>query len=127
MSGDHHTHADRDLRLENFAAELTSAVYPLVLGREPKESWLNVELRLWRALRETVTKWARRKPSPASSDEFGVWREGLLIALTESAISIALTSGIKGPPARSGVGPGPGSPSGDGAAHPGEVLRVRYS
>jgi hypothetical protein len=91
------TARDRGNRLENFAAELTSAVYPLVLRRGPKDSWLKVELGLWRALAETVQKWARQRPAAASSDQFEAWREALLVDLTESAFYIALKNGAQGP------------------------------
>jgi len=87
---------DRDGRLENFAAELTRAVYPLVLRRGPKGSWLEMELGLWRALAKTVRKWARQQPTAASADEFEAWRKGLDVDLAESAFSVALTNGIKG-------------------------------
>ena len=87
---------DRDARLKNFAAELTSAVYPLVLRRRPKDSWITVELTLWRALAETVEKWAWEPPA-ASSSEFDAWREGFLEALTARAFAIALDNGIEGP------------------------------
>jgi hypothetical protein len=93
------THAaarDRDDRLEDFAAELTSAVYPLVLRRGPKDSWVQVQLTLWRALAETVEKWAWEPPAGASR-EFDAWREGFLEALTERAFCIALANGIEGP------------------------------
>ena len=90
------TTRDRDTRLENFAAELTSAVYPLVLRRGLKDSWIKVELGLWRALAETVKRWARQRPPAGSADEFEAWREGLLVDLTESAFYVALKNGIKG-------------------------------
>ena len=96
MSDNHRTACDRDRRIENFAAELTCAVYPLVLRRGLKDSWLKVELGLWRALAETVRKWARQQPAAVPSDEFEAWREGLVVDLTESAFSIALKNGIKG-------------------------------
>lgn len=90
------TERGRDTRIENFAAELTRAVYPLVLRRGLKDSWVKVELGLWRALAETVKKWAQQRPPAASSDEFEAWREGLLVDLTESAFYIALRNGVKG-------------------------------
>jgi hypothetical protein len=86
----------RDVRLENFAAELTGAVYPLVLRRGPKHAWIHVELALWRALAETVEKWTSEPPAD-SPGEFDAWREGFLEALTERAFSIALDHGIEGP------------------------------
>jgi hypothetical protein len=89
---------DRDVRLENFAAELTSAVYPVVLRRGVKDWWIKVELGLWRALARTLKTWDRQRPSAALKAEFEAWREGLLVDLTESAFHIALRSGIQGPP-----------------------------
>jgi hypothetical protein len=89
------TAQDRDARLDDFAAELTRAVYPLVLRRGPKDSWVQVQLALWRALAETVEKWAWEPPA-ASSAEFDAWREGFLEALTDRAFSIALDNGIEG-------------------------------
>jgi hypothetical protein len=59
-------------------------------------SWIKVELDLWRGLAETVKKWARECRPAGSSDEFMVWREGLLVDLTESAFYIAVKHGIKG-------------------------------
>jgi hypothetical protein len=96
MSDNERTALDRDIRLENFAAELTRAVYPLALRRGLKDSWLKVELALWRALAQTVEKWARQRPPALSSEEVEAWRASLLVDLTESAFSIAVRSGIKG-------------------------------
>jgi hypothetical protein len=87
---------DRKTRIEDFAAELTRAVYPFMLRRMPRNSWLNMELGLWSALAETVQKWVRQKPSDASADLLAAWREGFLVEVTESAFYIALKNGIKG-------------------------------
>jgi hypothetical protein len=92
----HHIANDRDTRLENFAAELTRAVYPFMLRRTPRNSWLKMELSLWKALAETVQKWARQKPPAACVDQLAAWREGLLVDVTESAFYVALKNGIKG-------------------------------
>src|ERR1700722_1998884 len=70
---------DWDARIEKFAAELTGAAYSLVLRRGPKDSWLEMELELWRALAETVEKWARKPPPAASSDDLDTWRENLAV------------------------------------------------
>jgi hypothetical protein len=51
-----------DTRLENFAAELTHAVHLLVLQRGRKDSWLDLELDLWRVVTESVKKWGRPLP-----------------------------------------------------------------
>jgi hypothetical protein len=60
MSNTPETAWDRDIGLEDLAAELTSAVYPVVLGFGPKELWVKVELGLWRALGQTVKRWTER-------------------------------------------------------------------
>ena len=97
MSDNHRTARDRATRIENFAAELTHAVYPLVLRRGLKGSWIKMELGLWRVVAEVLKKWDRQRPSAASAAELEAWREGLLVDLTERAFSIALKNGIQGP------------------------------
>ena len=97
MSDNYRIASDRDTRIENFAAELTRAVYPLVLWRGPRDSWLKVELSLWRALAETVKRWAQQPLTAAAADDLEAWREGLVADLTESAFHVALKNGIKGP------------------------------
>jgi hypothetical protein len=87
---------NRDTLLENFAAELTCAAYPIALRHGMAGSWLKVELGLWRALAETVKKWAREKPLAGSWDELKAWRDGLAVDLTEGAFYIAVKNGIKG-------------------------------
>jgi hypothetical protein len=96
MRNNQQTVDDRDVRFENFAAELTGVVYPLVLRRGLRGSWLKAELGLWRALADTVKKWARRRPPAVLRQGLKAWREGLLLDLTESAFHIAVTNGIKG-------------------------------
>jgi len=87
---------DVAIRLEEFAAELTGAVYPLVLRCGPGSSWLDVELDLWKALTRTVKTWCRRRAAASSADELEGWREGLLADLTENVLSVALKTGITG-------------------------------
>ena len=87
---------NRDTRLENFAAELTNAVYPIALRHGITGSWINVELSLWRVLAHTVKKWARERPPAGCSDEFQVWQQGLLVDLTENAFYVTVKHGIKG-------------------------------
>ena len=48
------TEHERDLALEDFAAALTEAVYPVVLRQRPKCSWLDLELNLWKVLGQTI-------------------------------------------------------------------------
>jgi hypothetical protein len=97
MSDNYLTARDRDIRIENFAAELTHAIYPLALRRGLKDSWIGMELGLWRALAEALQCWDRQRPSAESAAELEAWQEGLLVHLTESAFYIAARNGIEGP------------------------------
>jgi hypothetical protein len=51
-----------DTAVEAFAAELTAAAYPILLRHGMGDSWLDVELELWRALTDAVEKWEREWP-----------------------------------------------------------------
>ena len=53
---------DVDTTVEDYAAELTEAAYPVVLRHGVVDNWLDVELELWRALMGTVEKWERAWP-----------------------------------------------------------------
>jgi hypothetical protein len=66
MSDTHGAPCRRDPQLENIAAELTGAIYPLVLRHGLRVSWLDLELDLWRALAETVKKVGRETSLPPS-------------------------------------------------------------
>jgi hypothetical protein len=96
MSDNPGASCNRDTLLENFAAELTCAAYPIALRHGVAGSWLKVELGLWRALVATVKKWAGERPPAGSWDEFKAWRDGLAVDLTEGAFYIAVKHGIKG-------------------------------
>jgi hypothetical protein len=56
MSDNHSGSWNRDTRLENFAAEVTSAVYAVVLRHGVDDKWLDLEMELWEALKEAVKK-----------------------------------------------------------------------
>jgi hypothetical protein len=84
----------QDNRLENFVADLTSAVYSIVLRRGLSDSWLKAELSLWRVLEDTVKKWARQRTAIQSPHSLEIWRADLMRDLTESAFHVALTNGI---------------------------------
>jgi hypothetical protein len=62
MSDNHVAARNRDARLENFAAELTSAAYAVALRHGLEDKWLDLELELWEALKEKVKKWGREPP-----------------------------------------------------------------
>ena len=96
MSDSRGTAHDLDTSPDELAAELTSAIYPIVLGSRPRDSWVAVELDLWKALSETVKRWARLQAAAVSADDRKAWQEGLLVDLTQSAYQVALRNGIKG-------------------------------
>ena len=70
---------DREVFVENLAAELTNAVYPIVLRHGIGIEWLDLQLDLWKALSETIKKLehsgtdciADRSGSPRLTDFFG--------------------------------------------------------
>ena len=62
MSDDHSASWNRDTLLENFAAEVTSAAYTVALRHGVEDKWLELELELWNALKETVKKWDQGPP-----------------------------------------------------------------
>ena len=46
--------------LENLAAELTEAAFPVALRHGVEKEWLELELELWEVMTRTVKKWERR-------------------------------------------------------------------
>jgi hypothetical protein len=56
MNGNNWTSGDRDTFVEDFAAELTEVAYPVMLRHGVPDNWLDLELGLWQALKETVKK-----------------------------------------------------------------------
>lgn len=51
--------------LEDLAAELTAAAYPIALRRSASAQWLDLELDLWHAMAQTVEKWQERPQTHA--------------------------------------------------------------
>jgi hypothetical protein len=62
MNDDRTVVAEMDRMLETLAAELTAAVYPIALRHGVRGKWLDLELDLWRVLKETVKNWERKSP-----------------------------------------------------------------
>jgi hypothetical protein len=62
MLDNHRATCNRDRQLENIAAELTSAVYFVVLRHGMSGSWLELELGLWKTLAETVKRVGHETP-----------------------------------------------------------------
>jgi hypothetical protein len=54
-----------DHALETFVAELTAAAYPVALRHGGRDKWLDLELDLWRVLRDTVRKAGRKLLQPS--------------------------------------------------------------
>jgi hypothetical protein len=50
--------------LEDFAAELTEAAYPVALRHGVGDRWLDLKLQLWKVLNEAVHKWDRQALLP---------------------------------------------------------------
>jgi hypothetical protein len=50
--------------LQDFAAELTEAAYPIALQHKPGERWLDLQLELWRAMQKTLQRWQQRPVQP---------------------------------------------------------------
>jgi hypothetical protein len=70
---------DREVNLDDLAAELTNAAYPVVLRHGAGDKWLDLELGLWRALADTLKRLERTEgecvasccANPKTSDFFG--------------------------------------------------------
>jgi hypothetical protein len=60
---------NQDTLLDNFAAELASAAYAVALRHGLEDKWLDLELELWEALKETVKK-RQQEPSHFSDVPF---------------------------------------------------------
>jgi hypothetical protein len=54
--------ATRDAFLEKLGAELTRAAYPVMLRHGAVDDWLELELELWKVVKETVKKWDEEWP-----------------------------------------------------------------
>jgi hypothetical protein len=89
---------------ENFAAELTEAVFPVALRYGVGNRWLDLELDLWHALSESVEKCARAARGVGAPAESGACRNGLLAELADTAYHTALRHGTRGSLPRSQTG-----------------------
>jgi hypothetical protein len=96
MQGNARTGRNGDTFPETFAAELTNATYPIALRYGRGDSWIDLELDLWRVLAETVNAWTRDVQRARRRGEFEVWRECFLSELTDAAYRTALRQGITG-------------------------------
>ena len=86
----------QDTFLENLAAELTRAAFSQALCHGMRGLWITLEMDLWRVVEETVKNWAQKWPPGDSWGAFKVWRNGLLVSLTEDTFHIVLRYGVEG-------------------------------
>jgi hypothetical protein len=63
------TTLERDICLENFAAELTEIALPVALRHGIAGSWLDLELDLWKVLTDRVKKSGRESRPPRTQAE----------------------------------------------------------
>jgi hypothetical protein len=59
MNSKGRTMRDRDIHVENLAAKLTDAAYPVALRHGVAGSSIDLELDLWKALREELRRYAQ--------------------------------------------------------------------
>ena len=62
MKGNRKTPSDLEIPLEDFTADLARAAYAVALRHGAWDKWLELQLELWKALRETVKKWEQESP-----------------------------------------------------------------
>jgi hypothetical protein len=55
--------AVQDNFLDTFWAELTEAAYPVMLRHGTIDSWLELQLELWKVMRAILKKWDQEWPS----------------------------------------------------------------
>ena len=100
MNDSHAVVADADHGLEALAAELTCAAYAVALRHGVKAKWLDLELELWEALKETVKKWEQEPPHfsdmPFVCDWAQVSPKACGVFMTESATVVKHVSPLSG-------------------------------
>jgi hypothetical protein len=68
MNDNHSAFWNRDTLLENFTAEVTRAAYAVALRHDAEDKWLDLEMELWEALKETITKLGDEQIRSTSTD-----------------------------------------------------------
>jgi hypothetical protein len=63
MNANYRTASHGHTLRETFVAELTTAAYAVALRQGTGHSWLDLQLDLWKALDETVTRWGQECPA----------------------------------------------------------------
>jgi hypothetical protein len=90
------TVGNRDILLDDFAAELTAAAHSVALRRGVGGRWLDLELDLWRSQAETVQRRGREWPRASGPAASAAWWEGLVPELTAVAYHTTQRHGVRG-------------------------------
>jgi hypothetical protein len=61
MNGNDRNSHDRERLVDTLTAKLTEAAYGVALQHERPNSWIDLELALWRAMGDAVRRWLPRK------------------------------------------------------------------
>ena len=56
MSNSHAPDCEREIQLENFAADLTDVAYRVALQHGASERWLELQVHLWGAITEAIER-----------------------------------------------------------------------
>jgi hypothetical protein len=97
MKGADRTPGKRDILLDEFAAELTSAAHAVALRQGVEGKWLDLQLDLWKSLAETVKRRGREWPRAAWPGAAADWWDSLVPELTEVAYHTTQRHGVRGP------------------------------
>jgi len=97
MNSNHRICSDKVFGFDRVTAELASAAYALALNRGVRGSWIELELDLWTAMRETMEDWANARRRFTFSQQFIVPQQGFVAELSERACAVAKRHGVEGP------------------------------
>jgi len=61
--------AGRPMALDNLAAELTVAAYRVALRHCVQDSWIDLEVELWRAVADRLERWEQQLPRAIAQPE----------------------------------------------------------
>jgi hypothetical protein len=85
---DETTSRDRDSLLETFAAELTQAANGVALRHGAGERWLELQLELWLALKDTLNRSERKSPPNSEAAPASGWAERLYRAVHGDGLDV---------------------------------------
>jgi hypothetical protein len=71
---------------EDLAAELATAVYPMLLRHGLNDSWLTTELLVWKRLTRTIKRWNREGPPRTTPHELDALRQRLFTSDSDELV-----------------------------------------